>query len=122
MWGVDKADFRWKDATRRFTTDVAPEAVAAGWEFREDLSAFTPTKYRGQLMPPVAVSTIQISNDGLGDMSLQAGAWISLRDYVENHVLPFRRLSVRTTATSGSTPFRGGTRRSRLPECGMNPR
>lgn len=107
MWGVDKADFLWKDATRRFTTEVTPEVVAASWTFREDLSTFTPKKYKGQLMAPTAVPMIRASNDGLDDMSLQAGAQIFMQDYVENHVFLVQALIGEDNLFIGQYSFQG---------------
>lgn len=85
MWGVDKADFLWKDVTSRFTLDVPAALVEKSLASREDLTAYKPEKYKGQLMAPTAVPMLRASNDGLDDFSIQAGAQVFVQDFVENH-------------------------------------
>lgn len=86
-YGVAKEDFLMKDVTSDFVIDANPAAVKQSWEFREDLSAYQPTKYKGDLMAPTGGPQFRITNDGLDDLSLQGGAWIFMQDFVENHGL-----------------------------------
>jgi hypothetical protein len=65
--------------------DWEPAAVKASWDYREDLSAYVPKKYKGDLMAPTGAPIIRITNDSQDDVSIQAGAQVFLQDYVEKH-------------------------------------
>lgn len=84
-YGVNKADFLWKDVTDDFVMDVPAATLKADWDYREDLSAFVPEKYNGALMAPTGVPIIRISNDSRDDLSIQAGGQIFLQDFAEKH-------------------------------------
>ncbi|MDP2311084.1 MAG: hypothetical protein Q8P18_34000 [Pseudomonadota bacterium] len=84
-YGLAGSDFFHKDATAQFDLDYEPAAVKAGWEFREDLSAYVPKKYDGDLMAPTGAPIIRVTNDGRDNLALQVGGQIFMQDFVENH-------------------------------------
>ncbi|MFZ5476925.1 MAG: hypothetical protein ACOZNI_09145 [Myxococcota bacterium] len=84
-FGVARADFMEKDVTKAFDLDWEPAAVQAAWEFREDLSMYQPRKYKGDLMAPTGSPMFRVTNDGLDNATVQAGGYIFLQDFVENH-------------------------------------
>ncbi len=85
VYGLAKEDFFQKDATAAFDLSWEPEAVKEAWAFREDLSAFVPRKYKGELMAPTGVPLIRVTNDSRDNVSIQAGGQVFLQDFVENH-------------------------------------
>lgn len=87
VYGVPKEDFLVKDVSGDFVLDANPEAVAANWAHREDLSAYVPREYEGDLMSPTGGPVFRLTNDGLDDISLQGGGWLFMQDFVENHGL-----------------------------------
>lgn len=91
-FGVKKEDFLGRDRTSAWTLDVAPEAAAAAWESREDLSGIVSRPYRAAWMPPSAVPIFRLSNDSLDDLSLQGGGQVFLQDYIEDHLLVLQAL------------------------------
>lgn len=85
VYGLAGSDFMAKDATVDFDLDYAPAAVKASLEHREDLSAYTPVKYDGDLMAPTGAPILRVTNDGLDNLALQVGAYVFMQDFVENH-------------------------------------
>ena len=84
-YGLPATDFFHKDATASFDLEFEPAAVQASWESREDLSAFVPKKYKGDLMAPTGAPILRVTNDGRDDLALQVGGQIFMQDFVENH-------------------------------------
>ncbi len=84
-YGLPGSDFMAKDATALFDLDWSPEAVKSGMEFREDLSAYVPKKYDGDLMAPTGAPILRVTNDGRDNLALQVGAQVFMQDFVENH-------------------------------------
>jgi hypothetical protein len=84
-YGVAREDFFHKDATSSFSLDYPVEVAKEGWESREDLSAYVPKKYHGNLMAPTGVPIIRLTNDGRDDLALQVGGQVFMQDFVENH-------------------------------------
>ena len=85
VYGLPASDFFRKDATADFDLDYTPAAVKAGLEFREDLSAYVPKKYDGDLMAPSGAPVLRVTNDGRDNLALQVGAQVFMQDFVENH-------------------------------------
>ncbi|GDX83312.1 hypothetical protein LBMAG42_51230 [Deltaproteobacteria bacterium] len=85
--GVQRADFMEKDVTADFGLNPDPVAVKAAYEFREDLSAYVPVKYKSPIMSPSGIPLIRITNDARDDIALQAGAAAYVGDLVEDHFL-----------------------------------
>ncbi len=107
MWGLDKADFLWKDATARYQTTVAPEVAAASWDSREDLSMYKAEKYKGQIMAPAAVPIIRGSNDSADDFSIQAGAYVFVQDYVQKNTVSITGLLGEDNLIEGQYSYTG---------------
>ncbi len=84
-YGLPATDFFHADATDRFQLKYEPAAAQADWAFREDLSAFVPRKYEGELMAPTGAPIIRLTNDSRDDVALQVGGYVFMQDFVENH-------------------------------------
>ncbi|MEN9785837.1 MAG: hypothetical protein RLZZ299_1101 [Pseudomonadota bacterium] len=85
VYGLAKEDYLMKDATASFTQDPPKDAVQAAWAHREDLSAFKPRPYKGELMAPTGAPVIRLTNDSRDNLAIQAGGYVFLQDFVENH-------------------------------------
>ncbi len=83
--GMQKADFLEKDVTADFGLNPDPEAVKAGWDFREDLSMYKEEPYKFPIMAPTGVPVIRLTNDSRDDLTLQAGGQIYVQDYAEKN-------------------------------------
>ena len=83
--GLAKEDFFEKDATAKFDLSWESGAVKKAWEFREDLSEFKPKPYAFSLMAPTGAPIMRITNDSLDNVAVQAGGYVFLQDFVENH-------------------------------------
>lgn len=106
-YGLSREDFFHRDATAMFDLDYEPEAVKASWEFREDLSAFVPKKYAGDLMAPTGAPLLRVTNDGLDDLALQVGGYVFVQDFVENHGLFLQGLIGEDTILLGQYFYQG---------------
>lgn len=84
-YGLPKSDFFHKDATASFDLDYSVEAVKEDLAFREDLSAYVPVKYKGELMAPTGAPIMRVTNDGMDNLALQVGGYVFMQDFVENH-------------------------------------
>ncbi len=102
-----KEDFFQKDATDKFDLSWEPAAVKAAWDFREDLSAFVPRPYEGELMAPTGAPIVRLTNDSLDNPALQAGGYVFLQDFVENHGAVVQALVGEDTLLLGQYFYQG---------------
>jgi hypothetical protein len=84
-YGLSKADFMGRDVSDAWNLEPDMEAFKASWEFREDLSMYTPVKYNHAIMAPAGIPIVRITNDSRDDLSVQFGAQAFVSDYTEDH-------------------------------------
>ena len=106
-YGLSRGDFFLKDVTSSFNLAVDPAVVKQSWEFREDLSAFKPEKYKGDIFAPTGIPIIRMSNDSLDDVSIQAGAQVSVSDYTEDHSVFFYGMAGSDMLFAGGYTYAG---------------